>query len=197
MSDVPQKVSFLERQRTLWRDNHIGLIISLMAAIMLVGASVLAYRQNRFQPPRFPSADSIQVSGRDRQIESVVGLIPETEALTITVSGAANASGSMFLAIYVEEATFNNLDKAVAKHRQPIVDGSSTFTYRASDFPNRIAITAFHDENSDNTLNRNAIGIPTERYGFSNDARGTIGPPTYQEAVIERPESGSIHIYIR
>jgi uncharacterized protein (DUF2141 family) len=39
------------------------------------------------------------------------------------------------------------------------------------------SIKAFHDENGNNQFDANVLGKPTERYGFSNNARGCFGPP--------------------
>ncbi len=197
MLETPQNVSQWERQRTIWRDNHLGVILLVMGGILLAGAAVLAYQQNRFEPPRFPDARSIQGGGRQAMVESVVGEIPENEALTFTVTGAANETGVMMLAIYTDKGSFNDPTQAVSRTQAAIKEGMSTFIYRASDLPKKFAIAVFHDENSDSMLNRNAIGIPLERYGFSNDARGTLGPPTFDEAVMERPASGQIQLFIR
>ncbi len=44
------------------------------------------------------------------------------------------------------------------------------------------AVKVFHDENGNNELDTRIFGIPKERYGFSNNVRGTFGPPEYDEA---------------
>lgn len=44
------------------------------------------------------------------------------------------------------------------------------------------AIKAFHDEDSNDDLNTNILGIPIEDYGFSNNARGMFGPPSWEDA---------------
>lgn len=197
MSERPQKVTLMERQRAVWHDNHIGIILTVMAVILLVGAAVLAYRQSRFQPPRFPDASTFQTSSRQPMVDSVAGKIPASEALTINVIGAGTETGRMCLAIYADKANFNEPEKAIARDYRPIVEGMSTFTYRKEDLPEQFALAAYHDENVDGLLNRNAIGVPLERYGFSNDARSSIGPPSFDESLIERPESGSIQLFIR
>ncbi|MEO8590991.1 MAG: DUF2141 domain-containing protein [Flavobacteriales bacterium] len=46
----------------------------------------------------------------------------------------------------------------------------------------RYAIKAFHDVNDNGKLDTNWIGIPSEPYGFSNDAMGTFGPPSFEQA---------------
>jgi uncharacterized protein (DUF2141 family) len=47
------------------------------------------------------------------------------------------------------------------------------------------AVLAYQDENQNDKLDRNLIGIPSENYGFSRDARGRFGPPDYEAAAIE------------
>jgi uncharacterized protein (DUF2141 family) len=44
------------------------------------------------------------------------------------------------------------------------------------------AIRLFHDENADGRLDANFARIPTERYGFSNNARKRFGPADYAMA---------------
>jgi uncharacterized protein (DUF2141 family) len=47
------------------------------------------------------------------------------------------------------------------------------------------AVLAYQDENQNDKLDRNLIGIPSENYGFSRDARGKFGPPDFGDAAIE------------
>ena len=46
------------------------------------------------------------------------------------------------------------------------------------------AVLAYQDENSNGELDRNLIGIPSENYGFSRDARGRFGPPSFEDAAM-------------
>jgi uncharacterized protein (DUF2141 family) len=43
-------------------------------------------------------------------------------------------------------------------------------------------ISAFHDENVNGKLDTNFIGLPTEDYCASRDARGSFGPPSFSDA---------------
>lgn len=47
------------------------------------------------------------------------------------------------------------------------------------------AISIFHDENDNGKLDTNFIGIPTEPYGFSNNAKGMFGPPDFKDCQVE------------
>ena len=48
--------------------------------------------------------------------------------------------------------------------------------------PGTYALAVIHDENRDGELATNLMGIPKEGYGFSNDAKGTLGAPSYEAA---------------
>ena len=48
--------------------------------------------------------------------------------------------------------------------------------------PGTYALAVIHDENMNGKLETNWIGIPTEGYGFSNDAKGVVGAPTFLAA---------------
>jgi uncharacterized protein (DUF2141 family) len=43
-------------------------------------------------------------------------------------------------------------------------------------------ISAFHDQNNNGKLDTNLIGLPTEDYCASRDARNTFGPPSFDDA---------------
>lgn len=61
---------------------------------------------------------------------------------------------------------------------------ASTVQLRFADLaPGQYAFRLFHDVNGDGQLNTNPFGIPTEPFAFSNNARGSFGPATWQQAV--------------
>ncbi len=47
------------------------------------------------------------------------------------------------------------------------------------------AISIFHDENDNGKLDSNFIGIPSEPYAFSNNAKGMFGPPSFDQCKFE------------
>jgi uncharacterized protein (DUF2141 family) len=48
--------------------------------------------------------------------------------------------------------------------------------------PGRYALAVIHDENMHGKLDTNALGIPTEGDGFSNDVQGLFGAPAFSAA---------------
>ena len=67
--------------------------------------------------------------------------------------------------------------------------GSVTYRYELP--PGTYAIGIFHDANLNNRLDNYFFGVPREQYGFSNNARGFMGPrhlktPLLSKRVIPR-----------
>jgi uncharacterized protein (DUF2141 family) len=60
----------------------------------------------------------------------------------------------------------------------------------------RYAVKLYHDENNNGQLDSNALGMPSEGYGFSNNA-GRFGPPSFDDAAVELDHSRSIEIRVR
>lgn len=59
-------------------------------------------------------------------------------------------------------------------------------------------VAAFVDRNQIGNLDRNFVGLPTELYGFSREARRLFGPPSFDEAKFELGDdtvSQSIHFH--
>ena len=44
--------------------------------------------------------------------------------------------------------------------------------------------------NGNGQLDSNLMGLPTEPYGFANNARGSFGPPSFQAASVALPAPG-------
>jgi uncharacterized protein (DUF2141 family) len=63
--------------------------------------------------------------------------------------------------------------------------------------PGRYALFAMHDANANGDLDLNFLGIPIESYGFSNDAKGTVGPPSFDAAAVEVKGDVPTRIVIR
>lgn len=48
--------------------------------------------------------------------------------------------------------------------------------------PGSYALAVVHDENMNGKLDTNVLGVPKEGYGFSNDAKGLVGAPSFSAA---------------
>ena len=96
--------------------------------------------------------------------------------------------GEMHLAIYDDADVFENDNGEKGGAAKGIVEGvieevgtgTATYTF---ELPNgTYAIGIFVDANYNNEMDRNFFGVPKEQYGFSNDAKGSFGPPSFKDA---------------
>lgn len=111
-------------------------------------------------------------------------VLAQAADLTITVKGVRNADGAVFLAIYDSDKSFMKVPQAKTTRRLNASKGDLKIVIH--DLPaGKYAIATYHDENGNGKLDSNALGIPEEGYGFSNDARGTAGPPKFPEAAFD------------
>lgn len=180
---------------SLWAQNHGNLLSAVVITVFVIGAIILLYQQSRVRKPGFPDGSSIRQVGTASPADDSAAASKEIEIIVI---GAANEKGSIRIAIYDAIESFTDPSKAVIKQALPITDGQATLKIALRDLPEKFAVATFHDENDDGELNRNRVGIPSERYGFSNNARGFTGPPPYKEAEVERDRiQNSIKVSIR
>ena len=59
------------------------------------------------------------------------------------------------------------------------------------------AIAVFHDLNRNGVLDKNPFGIPTEPYGFSNNARNTFSAPSFGQASFALSKDRTISITVK
>ncbi len=110
--------------------------------------------------------------------------------ITVEVQGLRTQEGNICFKIFNGSQGFpNNNDRAVRREcvviaqnlpKEPNQPFTRTFEKLE---PGTYAIAIYHDSNGDEQLNRGALGMPTEGYGFSNNAAAVTGPPDYAEAV--------------
>jgi uncharacterized protein (DUF2141 family) len=104
--------------------------------------------------------------------------------LTVTVTGAAQQKGQIAVGLFNAATAFP--DTPTVGQRAPA--GTQVELVFKNLTPGRYALSAYHDENDNQKLDRGMFGIPKERYGFSRDARGAGGPPEFRDAVFEVKE---------
>jgi len=103
--------------------------------------------------------------------------------IVLTITGFENSKGITKVALVNSKENYSE-DKPYKGFNFEIIDNKVVQTI--SNLPyGEYAIKIYHDENSNNELDTRIFGIPAERYGFSNNARGSFGPPDYEEAAFK------------
>ena len=106
------------------------------------------------------------------------------------------------------EMEINNLEsnkgpiyiRILDENENPVIVGTSpVINYSAeisfdSIFPGKYAIQFFHDENKNQKMDFNLIGIPKEKFGSSNDVKPILGPPKFEKMLFEIYEDKKIEM---
>ena len=115
------------------------------------------------------------------------GMPTNADELVVRVNNIKEA-GEIHIAIYDSAEAFE-ADRGEKGGAAPgisqgtiemVEPGSVTYRYELP--PGTYAIGIFHDANLNNRLDNYFFGVPREQYGFSNNARGFMGPPSFEDA---------------
>lgn len=94
--------------------------------------------------------------------------------LTIEIHELRSSNGQILLQVYDE--TQNSV-----RGETGIIENNKSLIVINDLKKAKYAFRYFHDENDNNELETNWMGIPTEGFGFSNNAKGTFGPPSFKK----------------
>ena len=114
---------------------------------------------------------------------------PESKVvLQVEVSGLRNTQGQLALALFNDPDTFPDETRALRKLAVGL-SGSRVRVVLNNLQAGTYALSVLHDENSNGKMDYNWAGIPKEGYGFSNNAMGTLGPPSFKQAALHLSKS--------
>jgi uncharacterized protein (DUF2141 family) len=104
--------------------------------------------------------------------------------LTVAVKGLRNDKGRVAVALFKRGEHFPDqkhalLGKVVRSSKKRAVVQFSSLE------PGTYALAILHDENKNDKMDFNFLGMPLEGYGFSNDASEMFGPPSFEAASFE------------
>lgn len=99
--------------------------------------------------------------------------------LTVAVSGLKNNTGMVKVGLYNSEGTFL---KTIYKSITSEIKNNSAIVTFVGIPKGEYGISTYQDENSNGILDKNMIGIPSEDFACSNNAKGFMGPPAYEDA---------------
>tara|TARA_R110002072_G_scaffold158421_6_gene309361 strand:+ start:213 stop:608 length:396 start_codon:yes stop_codon:yes gene_type:complete len=114
---------------------------------------------------------------------------PPKHLLKVNFNGLSTNEGQILVKIV------NEKNEKISGHKIRVKDLSAELSVELTS--GSYAISAFHDINNDDKLNTNALGIPTEKYGFSNNARGWFGPPELSEQLVKINGDMKINISLK
>lgn len=103
--------------------------------------------------------------------------------------------GTVVVALYDKAADFPVPQKRLAVQVIEAQGDTASATFHGL-AAGRYAVVAYQDENGNGKLDKNFLGLPTEPYGFSNDARGSMGPPSFDAAAVDSATTTNVVIHL-
>ncbi len=112
--------------------------------------------------------------------------------LTASVSGLRNDKGQVLIQLWNAPDGFPTKGekgyKLIAIDATKAINGTVTVAFEIT--PGTYAVSTLHDENRNNKMDTNALGIPKEGYGASNNVVTHFHPPSFDQAKFLVPASG-------
>jgi len=100
-------------------------------------------------------------------------------SIILKITGLRSEKGQVRIAVFNSPETWLGEHPA---YSSTINVDSQTVTWKLNDVPyGDYGIAVFHDENKNGKMDKNLLGIPKERYGFSNNVRATFGAPKWEK----------------
>ena len=107
---------------------------------------------------------------------------PSTTRLTMDVKLTDDARGELGYLVFASPSGFpGERDSAFLKGFVPIPAHAERMKFDVDLPPGTYAVTVYEDLNGNRKLDHNAIGIPREPVGASNNPKGRFGPPRFSE----------------
>jgi uncharacterized protein (DUF2141 family) len=104
--------------------------------------------------------------------------------LTVTVNNVKSSKGMINVCVFNQANGFPEKTNLAVKCVN-ISAAKGTMQIKIDGImPGKYALAAYHDENNDGKFNTNFLGIPKEAAGASNGAKGKMGPPKYENALL-------------
>lgn len=110
--------------------------------------------------------------------------------LTVNVVDLRSRDGQVIFGVFTSAKGFPSDAKRACNWQVRKID-ADTMQFIADLPPGKYAATALHDQNSNNKLDQNFFGVPTEGYGVTNNPKPRFRAAKFSEAVVTLPEDGA------
>jgi len=123
----------------------------------------------------------------------LLGARPAAAAdLTVYVDEIRNDHGRLYVTLFNGASTWLDGKQSFKDDSAPAHPGRVSVTFHDVP-PGHYAAVTFHDENGDTVMDYDLLGLPTEGYAFSNQARPFLSAPSFDRCAFEM---GSQNAYI-
>ena len=122
-------------------------------------------------------------------------LIAQHSDLNVKITNIKEVKGHLVIGVYNNPELFPKVDKQYKVFYIKVTASNMNYTIKGLKH-GQYALAIFHDLNSDTICNRNIMGIPTEKYGFSKNVRPFLSAPSFEDAAINLNSKKNIIIQL-
>ena len=112
--------------------------------------------------------------------------------LGVYVKGATANIGQTIVSLF--DSPKHYLKKPLMEKKVPVNNQGEVYLEFKGLTPGEYAVSVFYDRDNNEKMNTGLFGIPTELVGFSNNARGRFGPPSFAKTSFDFSTSTTIFI---
>lgn len=122
-----------------------------------------------------------------------------TSTLTVVIDGLRHKSGQVCMRIFSGEQGFPDTNTSEVQSGCTRITGNSVKKQFSGLKPGTYAVAVVDDQNGDNKLNKDFLGIPKEGFGISKNPTVSIltGTPKFREASFSLRENTTIKINMK
>ena len=118
----------------------------------------------------------------------------QQNTLTVNITGINSIKGNVYVYLYTSEEGFPIEISKANRLKKPKVITKRITVYFKNLKPGTYAVSVYQDIDTNGKINQNFLGIPKEPVSVSNNAKGFMGPPKYEDAKFYLDTSKSIEI---
>ena len=128
--------------------------------------------------------------------------LPEKVKVNLEINGIKK-SGKLFLAVYDDPLIFESNKSEQLENKinviAKLVEDVKIDVFKKSIYlPVGVYAVSFYiDSNNNQKLDYNFLGVPTEQFGFSNNAMGFFGSPSFDQASFRIDKESKITLKAR
>lgn len=119
---------------------------------------------------------------------------PPTGKLSVKVTGLRNDKGVIYMTVFKSSDGFPMNSENAVKIASSVIENGEAEVIFTDLQPGEYAVAVLHDEDNNKEVATNWFGLPKEGVAASNNAKGSFGPPKFEDARFKLGDDGAVQI---
>lgn len=137
-----------------------------------------------------------RIADKIRPKRSIHAIRPKNSEIILKIRGIENQKGKIMVALFDSKNAFPDRP---CQRKTALISSNLTAEIRFENLEDKdYAISVLHSEVGHGKPKLNFLGMPTEKYGFSNNKYGMFGKtPAFEQAKFKAQGKTSLEIWLR